>query len=75
MLEGKTFVFSGALERFTRDEATALVTERGGKVSSAVSRKTGYLVAGDEPGSKLARARELGVEVIDENSFMELLQL
>lgn len=75
MLEGKTFVFSGALERFTRDEAAALVTERGGKVSSAVSRKTGYLVAGDEPGSKLARARELGVEVIDENSFMELLQL
>lgn len=74
-LEGKTFVFSGALERFTRDEAAGLVTERGGKVTSAVSRKTTYLVAGDEPGSKLARARELGVNVIDESVFLELLQL
>ncbi len=74
-LEGKTFVFSGALERFTRDEAAELVRERGGKVASSVSRKTDYLVAGSEPGSKLARARELGVEVIDEETFIRMLQL
>ncbi len=74
-LEGKAFVFSGALERFTRDEAAALVRERGGKVASSVSRKTDYLVAGSEPGSKLTRAREMGVEVIDEESFVKLLQL
>ena len=75
LLEGKTFVFSGALERFTRGEAGAAVAGRGGKVSSAVSRKTDYLVAGDEPGGKLSRARELGVAVIDEAAFVELLQL
>lgn len=73
-LEGKTFVFSGALERFTRDEAAALVAERGGRISSSVSRKTAYLVAGDDPGGKLRRARELGVEVIDEASFLVLLR-
>ena len=75
MLEGKTFVFSGALKRFTRHEAAGLVTERGGRVSPAVSRKTDYLVTGAEPGSKLARAHELGVAVIDESAFLELLQL
>ncbi|MGB3915676.1 MAG: NAD-dependent DNA ligase LigA [Dethiobacteria bacterium] len=75
VLEGKTFVFSGALKRFTRHEAAGLVTERGGRVSPAVSRKTDYLVTGAEPGSKLARARELGVAVIDESAFLELLQL
>ncbi len=73
-LEGKTFVFSGALEGFTRSEAGALVEERGGRVSSSVSRKTDYLVAGDEPGSKLARARKLGVAVIDQLAFQELLK-
>ncbi len=75
LLEGKTFVFSGALEHFTREEAGAAVAGRGGKVSSAVSRKTDYLVAGDAPGGKLARARKLGVAVIDEAAFVELLQL
>ncbi len=75
LLEGKMFVFSGALERFTRDEAGEAIAERGGRVSSAVSRKTDYLVAGDEPGGKLSRARELGVAVIDETAFIELLRL
>ncbi|MEW5783821.1 MAG: NAD-dependent DNA ligase LigA [Bacillota bacterium] len=72
-LAGKTFVFSGGLHEFTRDQAGALVEERGGKVSSAVSVKTSYLVAGDDPGSKLQRAQELGVEVLDEAAFRALI--
>ncbi len=74
-LDGKSFVFSGALEQLTRSEAAALVAEQGGRVSAAVSRKTDYLVAGDKPGSKLERARELGVAVIDEHAFRELLEM
>ncbi len=72
-LAGKTFVFSGALVNYTRDEAKTLVEERGGKVSSSVSKKTDYLVAGDDPGSKLLKAEKHGVEVIDENEFLELV--
>jgi len=70
-LSGKTFVFSGSMEQFTREQAAALVEGQGGKVSSSVSKKTDYLVAGDQPGSKLDRARELGVEVLDERGFKE----
>ena len=73
-LEGKTFVFSGALEDYTRDDAAALVRSRGGRVLAAVSKKTDYLVAGGEPGGKLTRAHDLGVEVIDESTFRELLR-
>ena len=73
VLEGKTFVFSGALNDYTRDRAKALVEERGGQVSSSVSKKTDYLVAGDEPGSKLDKAEKLGVEVIDEAQFKGLI--
>lgn len=72
-LAGKVFVFSGSLQDFTRDEAAALVEENGGRVSSSVSKKTDYLVAGDEPGSKLNKARDLGVEIINEASFKELI--
>ncbi len=72
-LAGKTFVFSGSLQAYTRDEAAALVEERGGRVSSSISRKTDYLVTGDDPGSKLAKAGELGVEVIGEERFKELI--
>jgi len=73
-LSGKTFVFTGGLDRLSREEAKALVTARGGKVSSSVSAKTDYVVVGADPGSKYARARELGVAVLDEAAFEELLK-
>ncbi len=72
-LAGKTFVFSGALIDYTRDQAKALIEERGGKISSSVSKKTDYLVAGDDPGSKLVKAEKLDVEVIDEAQFKGLI--
>jgi len=73
-LGGKTFVFTGGLANFSRNEAKALVAARGGKVTSSVSARTDYVVAGADPGSKLAKARELGVTVLDEAAFEELLQ-
>jgi len=72
-LNGITFVFTGALKRFTREEAKRIVEERGGKVSSSISGKTGYLVAGESPGSKVEKAREHGVAVISENEFTKLV--
>ncbi|MCX7599219.1 MAG: NAD-dependent DNA ligase LigA, partial [Armatimonadetes bacterium] len=74
-LAGKTFVFTGGLQSFTRDQASKLVLERGGKVTDSVSRKTDYVVAGSDPGSKLQKARDLGVTVLDEESFKRLLGL
>jgi DNA ligase (NAD+) len=73
-LSGKTFVFTGGLPHFSREEAKAKVTARGGKVSSSVSAKTDFVVAGVDPGSKLAKARELGVTILDEAKFEELLK-
>ncbi|MFO8133053.1 MAG: NAD-dependent DNA ligase LigA [Thermoplasmatota archaeon] len=72
-LEGLTFVFTGALEGYTRGEAKELVEREGGRVASGVSKKVDYVVVGDDPGSKLDKARELDVEVIDEDGFEALL--
>ena len=72
-LEGKTFVLTGALSGLTRDEAKAKIRELGGNISSAVSKKTDYVVAGEDPGSKFDKAKELGVEVIGEEEFMKLV--
>ena len=73
VLAGKTVVLTGTLPNLTRDEASALVTEAGGKVGSAVSKKTSYVVAGAEAGSKLTKAESLGVPVIDEAGLRALL--
>lgn len=73
LLEGLTFVFTGSLQRFTRQHAEALVQGLGAKASGSVSKKTSYLVAGENAGSKLTRAEELGVSVLTEDEFLELL--
>lgn len=72
-LEGKTFVLTGTLPTMTRDQARAAIETAGGKVSSTVSRKTTYLLAGESPGSKFKKAEKLGVSVIDEAEFKALL--
>jgi DNA ligase (NAD+) len=71
---GKTFVFTGGLSRFTREEAQRLVEAEGGTAVGSVSKKTGYVVAGEDAGSKLAKARELGVTVLTEDEFVELME-
>ena len=71
---GKVFVFTGALTLFTRDQAEALVQERGGAASGSVSKNTTYLVAGEKAGSKLAKAQQLGVAVLTELEFQEMLE-
>jgi DNA ligase (NAD+) len=70
---GKTFVLTGTLAEMTREAAREAIIERGGKVSGSVSKKTDYLVAGADPGSKLTKAHELGIEVLDEAQLIELL--
>ena len=72
-LAGKTLVLTGTLQVLTRDEAKALIEAAGGKVTGSVSKKTHYVVAGDEAGSKLDKARELGVTVLDESGLRALL--
>jgi DNA ligase (NAD+) len=71
---GKTFVITGTLEQMSRDAAREAIIERGGKVTGSVSKKTDYLVAGADPGSKLDKALKLGVEVLDEAALLALLK-
>jgi DNA ligase (NAD+) len=73
-LLGLTFVITGTLPTFSREEASRLIEEAGGKVGSSVSRKTDYLVVGETPGSKLAKAQELGVKTLDEERLRELIE-
>jgi DNA ligase (NAD+) len=73
-LAGKTFVLTGTLAKYTRDEAKRMIEDAGGKVVGSVSKKTDYVVAGADPGSKLDKARELGVEVVSEQQMEALLQ-
>lgn len=70
---GKTFVLTGSLASFTRDEAEAIIESFGGKASSSVSKKTSYLIAGEEAGSKLTKAQSLGVPVLTEDEFKEMI--
>ena len=70
--EGLTFVLTGTLENMTRDEASEMIKARGGKVSSSVSKKTSYVLAGEEAGSKLTKAQDLGVKIINKEEFLEM---
>ncbi len=71
---GLTFVLTGALSAYTRDDATEIIESMGGKVSSSVSKKTSYVLAGEDAGSKLTKAQALGVKIIDENQFIEMIK-
>lgn len=73
-LAGKTFVLTGSLPNLTRDEAAARIEEAGGKVAGSVSKKTSYVVAGEEAGSKLAKAKELNIAILDEAGLLALLE-
>ena len=75
MISGKTFVLTGALPTMTREEAKAQIEQRGGKVTGSVSRKTDYVVAGNDPGSKYEKAVGLGIPLLDEDGLKKLLQL
>ena len=72
-LSGKTLVVTGTLSRFTRDEINDLIKQHGGKVAGSVSKKTDYLVAGEDAGSKLDKAQKLNVPVIAEQEFLKLI--
>ena len=73
LLAGKTFVLTGTLPTLSREAAAEMIEAEGGKVSGSVSKKTGYVVAGADAGSKLAKAQELGIPIIDEAALLQLL--
>ncbi len=72
-LAGKTFVLTGTLPNFTREEAKELIEKKGGKVTSSVSKKTSFILAGSDPGSKLEKGKKLGVKIIDEEEFLQMV--
>ena len=73
-LMGKTFVFTGSLETMSREDGEAKVRSLGGSASSSVSKKTSFVVVGADAGSKADRARELGVPILSERAFLELIE-
>lgn len=73
LFSGKTFVLTGSLEHYTRDAASDLIKERGGKVSGSVSKKTDYVLAGEDPGSKYDKAKELNIPILSEEQFRKML--
>lgn len=73
-LAGKTFVLTGTLQNMTRDEASAIIKSHGGKTSSSVSKRTSYVLAGENAGSKLDKAQDLGVIILTENDFLEMIK-
>jgi len=74
VLEGKTFVLTGTLPTLKRSEAQKLIEEKGGKVSGSVSKKTDFVVAGEDAGSKLDKANALGISVITEEELLEIIK-
>lgn len=72
--EGLIFVLTGSLDNYTREEAGEIIEKLGGKVSSSVSKKTSYVLAGEDAGSKLAKAQNLGVTIITEKEFEEMIK-
>ena len=74
VLGGKTFVVTGTLENFSREEAEQTIRDLGGEVSGSVSKKTDYVVVGENPGSKAQKARELGVKILGEQEFINMIQ-
>ncbi len=73
-ISGKTFVLTGTLEKYTREEASEIIEALGGKTSGSVSSKTSFVLAGKEAGSKLAKAETLGVKILSEAEFEELIK-
>ena len=73
-LEGKTFVLTGTLTHYTRDEAAAIIEQMGGKTASSVSKKTSYVLAGEAAGSKLTKAQQLGIPVLSEQEFLDMIR-
>ena len=71
--EGKTFVLTGALDKYSRKDAEEIIEKFGGKTSSSVSKKTTYVLAGEDAGSKLTKAQTLGVTIISEEEFKEMI--
>ncbi len=72
-LDGKTFVLTGTLPDLSREQATKLIKRAGGKVTGSVSKNTDYVVAGETPGTKLAKAEEIGTQILDEAGLRELV--